>query len=329
MTHEFYFESLIESSKFENHSKDIDKNVAVPSTSKSVPQRELDCNRSLPKADDCYAKISKWLDLHDVDTQTNRLAPQKDREKEVDGLSISDSDGTESDLENESETHSSGQLKSPQSHNRKGDQTMENNSHEATVNRYQAEIGNSTLPKENSNEHDSDLDENDQSLVSLLNRVPGDGDSIAPSESASCVAAPISNPVTNQKCQPQHNFSPPASQSSICSEGFDNDSIVPIAKNKRKITPEEQQKRLPSTSQVRYKPVLQARKPDKRKSESPPASPRKRRQWSYDEDHLLMKGFSKYKNEKMIWSLIKNKFFANSIRTNVNLKDRARTIGLK
>ena len=319
----------MESSKFENHSKDIEKNLTVPSTSKSVPQRELDCNRSLPKADDCYAKISKWLDLHDVDTQTNRLAPQKDREKEVDGLSVSDSDGTESDLENESETHSSGPMKSPQSHNRKGDQTMEKNSHEATANRYQAEIGNSTLPKENSNEHDSYLDENDQSLVSLLNRVPGDGESIAPSESASCVAAPISNPATNKKSRPQHNFSPPASQSSICSEGFDNDSIVPIAKNKRKITPEEQQKILPSTSQVRYKPILQARKPDKRKSESPPASPRKRRQWSYDEDHLLMKGFSKYKNEKMIWSLIKNKFFANSIRTNVNLKDRARTIGLK
>lgn len=173
------------------------------------------------------------------------------------------------------------------------------------------------------------MDENDRSLVSLLNRIPEDTESIAPSDSASCFAAPASNPVTNQKDQPQHNPSPPASQSSVCSDGFDNDSIVPIAKNKRKINPEEQQKRLPSTSQIRYKPVLQRRKPHKRKSESPPVSPRKKRQWGYDEDLLLMKGFEKYKNEKIIWSLIKQKFFATSTRTNVNLKDRARTLGLK
>ena len=72
----------MESSKFENHSKDLDKNLTVPSTSKSIPQQESDYNRSLPKADDCYAKISKWLDLHDVDTQTNRLAPQKALDKD-------------------------------------------------------------------------------------------------------------------------------------------------------------------------------------------------------------------------------------------------------
>ena len=204
-------------------------------------------------------------------------------------------------------------------------------SQEVTATKFQTEIGDRTLPKENSNEHDSDMDENDRSLVSLLNRLPLDGDSIAPSDSASCIAAPTCNPVTNQKGQPQHNSSPPASQSSVCPDGFDNDSIVPIAKNKRKITSEEQQKRFPSASQIRYKPVLQARRPDKRKSESPPPSPRKksRSPWSHDEDALLIKGFQKYKNEKIIWSLIKNKFFATSTRTNVNLKDRARTLGLK
>ena len=301
----------------------------------SIPQREVDHNRSLPKADDCYAKTSKWLDLHDVDTQTNRLAPQKDRDKEADGRSVSDSDGTESDLENDlSETDSSERTKSIQSSRRKSrdqkdDRSMGQNSQEVTATKFQTEMGDLTLPKENSNEHDSDMDENDRSLVSLLNRVPGDGDSIAPSDSASCIVAPTCNPVANQKDRPQHNSSPPAGQSSFCSEGFDNDSIVPIAKNKRKITPEEQQKRFLSASQIRYKPVLQTRKPDKRKSESPPRSPRKKRQWSHDEDFLLIKGFKKYKNEKIIWSLIKNKFFATSTRTNVNLKDRARTLGLK
>merc|ERR1711990_417417 len=207
--------------------------------------------------------------------------------------------------------------------------SMGQNSQEVTATKFQTEIGDRTLPKENSNEHDSDMDENGRSLVSLLNRLPLDGDSIAPSNSASCIAAPTCNPVTNQKGQPQHNSSPPASQSSVCPDGFDNDSIVPIAKNKRKITPEEQQKRFPSASQIRYKPVLQTRKPDKRKSESPPPSPRKKRQCSHDEDFLLIKGFEKYKNEKIVWCLIKNKFFATSTRTNVNLKDRARTLGLK
>jgi len=74
---------------------------------------------------------------------------------------------------------------------------------------------------------------------SLLNRIPEDTESIAPSDSARCFAAPASNPVTNQKDQPQHNPAPPASQSSVCSDGFDG---FPIAKNKRKINPEEQQK---------------------------------------------------------------------------------------
>ena len=303
--------------------------------SKSISQREVDRNQSLPKADDCYAKTSKWLDLHDVDSQTNRLAPADGR------ILISDSDDTESDLENDqSETESPERAKSIQSSRRKsrdqkGDRSMGQNSQEVTATKFQTEIGERTLPHENSNEHDSDMDENDQSLVSLLNRVPVDGDSIAPSCSASCIAAPTCNPVTNQKGQPQHNSSPPASQSSVCSDGFDNDSIVPIAKNKRKITPEEtkkiQQIRFPSASQIRDKPVLQARKPEKRKSESPPPSPRKksRSRWSHDEDALLIKGFQKYKNEKIIWSLIKNKFFATSTRTNVNLKDRARTLGLK
>ena len=210
----------------------------------------------------------------------------------------------------------------------KGD-LMRQNSPEVTATKFQTEKEDRTLPKENSNENDSDMDDDDRSLVSLLNRVPVDGVSIAPSDSASCISAPTCNPVTNQKGQPQRNFSPPASQSSVCSDGFDNDSIVPITKNKRKITPEEHQKRIPSSSQIRYKPVLQARKPDKRKSESPPPSPRKRRRWSYEEDVLLTKGFQKYKNDKIIWTMIKNKFFANSTRTNVNLKDRARTLGLK
>ena len=223
------------------------------------------------------------------------------------------------------------------SRDQKGDRSMGQNSQEVTATKtryilgvpFQTEIRERTLPKENSNEHDSDMDEDDRSLVSLLNRVPGDGDSIAPSDSASCIVPPACNPVGNKKDRHQHNSSPPASQSSVCSEGFDNDSIVPIAKNKRKITPEEQQKRFLSASQIRYKPVLQTRKPDKRKSESPPPSPRKKRQWSHDEDFLLIKGFEKYKNEKLVWSLIKNKFFASSTRTNVNLKDRARTLGLK
>ena len=223
------------------------------------------------------------------------------------------------------------------SRDQKGDRSMGQNSQEVTATKtryilgvpFQTEIRERTLPKENSNEHDSDMDEDDRSLVSLLNRVPVDGDSIAPSESASCIAAPTPNPVTNRKVQP-HNSSPPASQSSVCSDGFDNDSIVPITKNKRKITPEEQQKRVPSSSQTRYKQVLQARRPDKRKSESPPPSPRKKRSpWSHDEDNQLIKGFQKYKNDKLIWTQIKNKFFANSTRTNVNLKDRARTLGLK
>ena len=286
-------------------------------------------------ADDCFAKTSKWLDLHDVDTQTNRLAPQKERDKVADGGTISDSDSTESDLENDqSETESSDRMKSIQSSRRKspgrkGDRSMGQNSPEVTATKFQTEKEDRTLPKENSNENDSDMDDDDRSLVSLLNRVPVDGVSIAPSDSASCISAPTCNPVTNQKGQPQRNFSPPASQSSVCSDGFDNDSIVPITKNKRKITPEEHQKRIPSSSQIRYKPVLQARKPDKRKSESPPPSPRKRRRWSYEEDVLLTKGFQKYKNDKIIWTMIKNKFFANSTRTNVNLKDRARTLGLK
>ena len=81
-------------------------------------------------ADDCFAKTSKWLDLHDVDTQTNRLAPQKERDKVADGGTISYSDSTESDLENDqSETESSERAKSTQSsrrksHDQKGDRSM-------------------------------------------------------------------------------------------------------------------------------------------------------------------------------------------------------------
>ena len=125
-----------------------------------IPQQEADHSQSLPKADDCYAKTSKWLDLHDVDTQTNRLAPQKDRGKEADGRPISDSDGTESDLESQPETDSSERTKSSQpnrrkSRDQKGSPSQGRNCHEVTANKYQTKIVNRTLPKENSNECDS------------------------------------------------------------------------------------------------------------------------------------------------------------------------------
>ena len=53
-------------------------------------------DRQLPRADDCFAKTSKCLDLHDVDTQTNRLSPPKDQNNQ-DDCRDPDSDSTESD----------------------------------------------------------------------------------------------------------------------------------------------------------------------------------------------------------------------------------------
>ena len=68
-------------------------------------------------------------------------------------------------------------------------------------------------------------------------------------------------------------------------------------------------------------------KPMNQKSEYSGSSPRKR--WAPDEDRLLMEGMVMFKGYKFKWHKIKSKIFANSIRTNVNLKDRARTLGLE
>ena len=117
-------------------------------------------------------------------------------------------------------------------------------------------------------------------------------------------------------------------QSAICS-GFDNDSIAPIRRNIPTNNPEQRQKPSPSTFRTDQHTPVATRKPEKRKLESPARSPQKRRPWDPDEDRLLMKGFVEYKNDKYIWTLIKNKYFGNSTRTNINLKDRARTLCLK
>jgi len=310
---------------------DIDKSLdgwMETESSIAIPQNESNNNRSLPKADDCYAKTSKWLDCHEVDTQTNRLGPQKDRNNAEPARSISDPDSTESDLESLCEKDSTERPKSSASNRRKS-------RHEYTANKHKTEMVNRTLPTENSSDEHSELDKHDRGLVSLLNRVPDDGDSLAPSHSVTCLAESTSNQLKSRKGQPrvlqQQNNSDHQveSQSSVWSEGFDNDSIAPLVKNKRKITPAERQKTFPSSSQIRYKSVLPINRPDKRKSETLLRSPQKRRPWSGDEDRQLIQGYKKYKNEKTIWSMIKNKFFADSIRTNVNLKDRARTLGLK
>ena len=223
-------------------------------------------------------------------------------------------------------------LETPKSAEPKRAPSKEPNCRESTANKHRQEKENPSLPNENS-DNDSELDEDDRSLVSLLNRVTDGGDSIAPSDSVSGVGVPTNNLVRTKEVRPrvlqQPNNSPPASQSSILS-GLDNDSIAPFKRNKRKINPEEKQKVRPSSSRIQYESVAAITRPGKRKSESPGSSPRKKRQqWTADEDRLLKKGFLQFRNSKFIWNKIKSKLFSDSTRTNVNLKDRARTLGLK
>ena len=317
--------------------QDIDKATIASTVGPPVTSnhQEADQSPSLPKADDCFEKTSKWLNKHDVDSQTKRLAPQKDRvNNEGD---VSDSDGTDSDL-SESEKNLFSQEQSNSSRRCTGVKKVSpkvRNRDESTSNKHQKEIGNHTLPMEISDD-DSDLDENDRSLVSMFNRNMDhdDGDSITPADSASCSVAPTHKPTKNKSNQSQvlqqvQNNSPPASQSSICS-GFDNDSIAPIRRNRLANNPNQRQKPIPSTSRTRQHTPVVIRKPEKRRSESPAArSPQERRPWSPDEDRLLTEGFNKFKNKQFIWTLIKQKYFANSTRTNINIKDRARTLDLK
>lgn len=62
---------------------------------------------------------------------------------------------------------------------------------------------------------------------------------------------------------------------------------------------------------------------------SPVTGPKKKRQrWTAEEDELIHKGFFKYKNHNERWRLVKIKYFAESDRTNVQIKDRAQCIGL-
>ena len=314
--------------------KDIDKATIASTVGLSATSNHQEADHNQPKADDGFAKTSKWLDDHDVDSHTKRLAPQKDRVNN--GGGESDSDCTDSDL-----SESDKNLFSPEQSNSSPKSTVVKkvspkvqNRDVSTANKHQKDTRNHTLPTEISDD-DSDLDEDDRSLVSIFNRnmVPDDGGSITPADSASCSVAPTRKPSNNRSHQSQvlqqvQNNSPPASQSSICS-GFDNDSIVPIRRNRPANNPEQRPKPTPSTSRNRQHNPVVVRKPEKRKSESPASSPQKRRQWSPDEDRLLMKGFIEYKNNKYIWSLIKNKYFGNSTRTNINLKDRARTLCLK
>jgi len=55
------------------------------------------------------------------------------------------------------------------------------------------------------------------------------------------------------------------------------------------------------------------------------ATKKKRVKWSLEEDEKLKKGFARYGNS---WVVIKKKYFSDSHRTNVNIKDRARSLGL-
>ena len=204
------------------------------------------------------------------------------------------------------------------------------NRNESTANQNKKKLGNPTESIVISDD-DSDLDEDDKSLVRLLNRRnvhDDDENSITPSHSASCTVAPAKKEAKNKINQsrvlrPVQNNSPPAS--TFCGSDFDNDSIAPI---RRKKNSEQLQIPGPSTSRAQHTPVA-VRRPEKRKSESEPRTPHKRRPWDPDEDRRLTEGFIKFRNSKFIWTLIKNKYFANSTRTNVNLKDRARTLGLK
>ena len=318
--------------------KGIDKATIASTVGPPATSNHQEADHNQPKADDGFAKTSKWLNDHDVDSHTKRLAPQKDRVNN--GDDEFDSDSTDSDLsESDKNLFSQEQSNSsPKSTVGKKVSPKVQNRDVSTANKHQNHTNikteNQTLPIVISDD-DSDLDEDDTSLVSILNRnmVPDDGGSITPADSASCSVAPTRKPSNNRSHQSQvlqqvQNNSHPASQSSICS-GFDNDSIVPIRRNRPANNPEQRPKPTPSTSRNRQHTPVVVRKPEKRKSESPARSPQKRRQWSPDEDRLLMKGFIEYKNNKYIWSLIKNKYFGNSTRTNINLKDRARTLCLK
>lgn len=300
-------------------------------TGTSIPQQGTSQKKSnpfrLPRLPDesCLDKTSKWLDGHNIDSQTNRLAPPEENQNNEERAH--DSDDTDSDLEPEKD--STKRAKSFQSN--------------PTANKVKTEMVDQR--KETESDKNSELDKPSSNHVSSSNPpcsissfivISDDEDSPAPSESFSGLPESTSDKPKTIKTEPrilqeQNNSDFWDDQSSVCSDAFDNDSIAPIRKYYgRKTTPKEQNQSQPSTSsENRYASVISKKRPEKRKIKDQQRVPKKRMKWDDNEDRKLMEGFKKYKNDKLIWTMIKHTLFADSPRTNVNLKDRARTLGLK
>ena len=76
--------------------KGIDKATIASTVGPPAMSNHQEADHSQPKVDDGFAKTSKWLNDHDVDSRTKRLAPQKDRVNN--GNDEFDSNSIDSDL---------------------------------------------------------------------------------------------------------------------------------------------------------------------------------------------------------------------------------------
>lgn len=188
----------------------------------------------------------------------------------------------------------------------------------------------------NENEEDTaDSDKTEDGLESELDGAAGnDADTTMPALSL------IGSDVFNQPLNVDDDEKATDSLSSL----FDN-SIAPIRTKK---TTKANQLNFDMMNQIRASIIgpppanATARQDDERPEDNEEITPNamvppqqlpqktktKRQRWSMEEDELLRKGFFKYKNCEDRWVMIKNKYFAGTTRTNVQIKDRARTMEL-